>query len=99
MSSFGGIPFEMLHSRADYIISCANKCLEGVPGFAFVIARKDHLTQCRGRGLSLDLLTQWKTLESTGQFRFTPPVHAMAALTEALQQLHEEGGIIGRQER
>ena len=39
MSSFGGIPIHLAGSHADFLISSANKCIEGVPGFAFVLAR------------------------------------------------------------
>ena len=33
MSSFGGVPIDLSALQLDYLISSANKCLEGVPGF------------------------------------------------------------------
>jgi 2-aminoethylphosphonate-pyruvate transaminase len=86
---------------ADYVVSSANKCLEGVPGFAFVIARRAALEATAGcaRTLSLDLLAQWRALESNGQFRFTPPTHALLAFAEALRELRAEGGVAVRAER
>jgi 2-aminoethylphosphonate-pyruvate transaminase len=98
MSSFGAIPLSLADGRVDYLISSANKCLEGVPGFAFVLARREALlaTEGRARTLSLDLLAQWKGLEKDGQFRFTPPTHALLAFVQALKELAEEGGIAGR---
>ena len=33
MSSFGGIPMDMDRLGADFLISRANKCIQGVPGF------------------------------------------------------------------
>jgi 2-aminoethylphosphonate-pyruvate transaminase len=51
------------------------------------------------RTVSLDLLAQWQGLERNGQFRFTPPTHALLAFDQALQELHAEGGIPGRGER
>ena len=48
MSSFGAVPLDLKDANVDYIVSSANKCLEGVPGFAFVIARLDKLLKCKG---------------------------------------------------
>jgi 2-aminoethylphosphonate-pyruvate transaminase len=98
MSSFGAIPLDLEASGVDYLISSANKCLEGVPGFAFIIARREALTATEGlaRTLSLDLLDQWRGLEKTGQFRFTPPTHALLAFAQALKELQDEGGVAGR---
>ena len=51
------------------------------------------------RTLSLDLFDQWRALEETGQFRFTPPTHALLAFRQALDELAEEGGVAGRASR
>lgn len=101
MSSFGAIPLNLAAAGIDYLISSANKCIEGVPGFAFVLARREALLQIAGRArtLSLDLLAQWQGLEKDGQFRFTPPTHALLAFDQALQELEAEGGGAGRGRR
>jgi 2-aminoethylphosphonate-pyruvate transaminase len=101
MSAFGAVPFDFQGSSIDFLVSSANKCIEGVPGFSFVICRRDALleTEGRARTLSLDLLAQWKGLEKDGQFRFTPPTHAILAFERALEELDEEGGVVGRAER
>jgi 2-aminoethylphosphonate-pyruvate transaminase len=101
MSSFGGIPIDISRNNIDFLVSSANKCLQGVPGFAFVLARRDVMQATEGyaRSVSLDLLAQWKGLESDGQFRFTPPTHALLAFWQALQELEEEGGVAGRAAR
>jgi 2-aminoethylphosphonate-pyruvate transaminase len=98
MSSFGAISLNLAEDGIDYLISSANKCIEGVPGFAFVLARREALLASEGRArtLSLDLLAQWKGLEQDGQFRFTPPTHALLAFAQALQELAAEGGVAGR---
>jgi 2-aminoethylphosphonate-pyruvate transaminase len=98
MSSFGAVPIDFRKASIDYLISSANKCLEGVPGFSFVIARKSRLLEAEGRArsLSLDLFDQWKSFEKNGQFRFTPPTHALLAFSQALTEWEEEGGIAGR---
>ncbi len=101
MSSFGGMPMDVAESGIDYLAASANKCLEGVPGISFVIANRAKLLANRGtaRSVSLDLLAQWEGLENNGQFRFTPPTHVILALHQALIELEEEGGIVGRAKR
>lgn len=101
MSSFGAVPLDLESAHVDYLVSSANKCIEGVPGFGFTIARREALLETAGwaRSLSLDLLAQWKGLESNGQFRFTPPTHALLAFHQALEELVEEGGVAGRASR
>jgi 2-aminoethylphosphonate-pyruvate transaminase len=101
MSSFGAVPIDLDLTPIDYLISSANKCLESVPGCAFVIARRDALMVIAdyARSLSLDLIAQWRGLEETGQFRFTPPTHVLLALAQALDELDTEGGVAGRAAR
>lgn len=101
MSSFGAVPLNVVEHKITYLVSSANKCLEGVPGFAFVIADVAALTQTEGhaRTLSLDLYSQWQGLEQNGQFRFTPPVQSIMAFHQALVELNEEGGVMGRAKR
>ena len=101
MSSFGAVPIDFQAVGIDYLISSANKCLEGVPGFCFVICRRDALLACEGyaRSLSLDLLGQLKGFRANGQFRFTPPTHSLLAFNQALNELEAEGGVTARGER
>jgi 2-aminoethylphosphonate-pyruvate transaminase len=101
MSSFGAVPIHLADCGIDYLVSSANKCIEGVPGFGFVLARRSSLlaTESFARSLSLDLLAQWKGLEADGQFRFTPPTHALLAFYQALTELEMEGGVAGRAAR
>ncbi|MCF8258528.1 MAG: 2-aminoethylphosphonate--pyruvate transaminase [Flavobacteriales bacterium] len=101
MSSFGGIPIDMRACHIDFLVSSSNKCIEGVPGFSFILASKAALLECEGRArsLSLDLFAQWKGLENDGQFRFTPPTHALLAYHQAISELHDEGGVEGRAAR
>jgi 2-aminoethylphosphonate-pyruvate transaminase len=101
MSSFGGVPLDLSKLQIDYLISSPNKCLEGVPGFSFVLARRELLEASKGhaRSVSLDLFAQWEALERNGQFRFTPPTHALLAFARALEELREEGGVSARTAR
>lgn len=101
MSSFAGMPIDFAAAGIDFLVSSANKCVEGVPGFSFVFAKRALLLagEGRARSLSLDLLGQLKGFEKNGQFRYTPPTHAILAFDQALRELEAEGGIAGRSER
>jgi 2-aminoethylphosphonate-pyruvate transaminase len=99
MSSFGGIPIEMEKLGIGYLISSSNKCIQGVPGFGFVIARKSLIENCGGnaRSLSLDLFDQWQTMEKgNGKWRFTSPTHVVRAFSQALKELRDEGSTEAR---
>lgn len=98
MSAFGALPAEPASLRFDALVSSANKCIEGVPGFGFVLARQDVLDAARGNSpsLSLDVAAQRDYMNRTGQWRFTPPTHAVAAFLEALGLHEAEGGAPGR---
>lgn len=104
MSSFGAYHLDMKASNVHYAISSANKNLEGVPGFGFVLCNRERLRRegVHSRTVSLDLLDQWTSMEGHGefrfppQFRFTPPTHALLAFRQALREHAEEGGSPGR---
>lgn len=98
MSSFGAYPVDLKACGIDFLISSSNKNIEGVPGFSFVLARREALNTARGlaRTLSLDLFAQWEGLEGDGQFRFTPPTHSILAFHQALIELEQEGGVSAR---
>jgi 2-aminoethylphosphonate-pyruvate transaminase len=98
MSSFGAYPIDLKACEIDFLISSSNKNIEGVPGFSFVLARKESINLTKGvaRTLSLDLFAQWEGLESDGQFRFTPPIHSILAFRQALIEMEQEGGISAR---
>ncbi len=102
MSSFGGIPMSMESTGANYLISSANKCIQGVPGFGFVVADRATLGGTEGwaRSHSLDLLDQWREMEANGgKWRFTSPTHVVSAFSQALDELETEGGIDARHTR
>ena len=102
MSSFGGIPMSMELTGAHYLISSANKCVQGVPGFGFVVADRAMLEATEGwsRSHSLDLFDQWRVMETNGgKWRFTSPTHVVSAFARALDELKDEGGIEARHTR
>ncbi|MED4584444.1 2-aminoethylphosphonate--pyruvate transaminase [Brevibacillus choshinensis] len=102
MSSFGGIAIDVAGLGIDFLISSANKCIQGVPGFGFILAKTEELKKCKGqaRSLSLDLYDQWETMEKhNGKWRYTSPTHVVRAFYQALVELEEEGGVEKRQVR
>jgi 2-aminoethylphosphonate-pyruvate transaminase len=98
MSSYGAIPMDARTLRFDAMIAASGKCLEGVPGMGFVIARRTSLERSAGNSGSLvmDLLDQWQYMQKTGQWRFTPPTHVLAALRAAIDQYQMQGGLPAR---
>lgn len=101
MSAFGALPVDVDTIRYEAVVASSNKCIEGVPGFGFVIGRKSELELAKGRShsLSLDVHAQWANMNKTGQWRFTPPTHVVAAFMEALRLHKEEGGVAQRGRR
>lgn len=101
MSSFGGVDIPVADLGIDFIISSANKCIQGVPGFSFIICKKSELNKCEGQAvsLSLDLFDQWKGQEKDGKWRFTSPTHVVLAFSQAIKEMKAEGGIPARSKR
>jgi 2-aminoethylphosphonate-pyruvate transaminase len=101
MSSFGGIPFDAGEFGVDFLISSSNKCIQGAPGFAFIIAKRDEMVKCAGnaRSLCLDMYDQWREMDGTGKWRYTSPTHIVYAFLRALEELDEEGGPAARYAR
>ncbi|MBQ1274848.1 MAG: 2-aminoethylphosphonate--pyruvate transaminase [Cellulosilyticum sp.] len=101
MSSFGGIDIDVEGIGIDFIVSSANKCVQGVPGFSYIICKQLELIKCKGnsRSVSLDLYAQWETMDKDGKWRFTSPTHVVLAFAQALEELKAEGGIEAREKR
>ncbi|MCA9563735.1 MAG: 2-aminoethylphosphonate--pyruvate transaminase [Myxococcales bacterium] len=98
MSAFGAIELDSRKTPFAAVVASTNKCLEGVPGMGFAIVRKSDLSECQGNchSLALDLYEQWVYTDRTGQWRFTPPIHVIAAFQQALREHSTEGGVAGR---
>lgn len=98
MSSFGGTPINF--ENIDVLISSANKCIQGVPGFSFVIVKKELIENSKGNAttISLDLYEQYITMKN-GKWRYTSPTHVVLAFKKALEELRSEGGVQMRYQR
>ncbi|WP_322881334.1 2-aminoethylphosphonate--pyruvate transaminase [Pandoraea sputorum] len=94
MSSFGAVEIDVRSMPFDALIAASGKCLEGVPGMGFVIAKKTALEASGGNShsLAMDLHDQYTYMQKTTQWRFTPPTHVVAALRAAVDQFLAEGG-------
>lgn len=98
MASFGALPLDMENSGIDVVAASSHYCLEGVPGFSYVLAKRELLIDSQGKchSLVLDLHSQWKGLEAGSHFRFTPPIHALLAFHQALKEHERQGGVAAR---
>jgi 2-aminoethylphosphonate-pyruvate transaminase len=98
MSTFGALEIDARSTPFDGLIAASGKCLEGVPGMGFVLARRAVLEKCEGvsHSLAMDLHDQWVYMTRTTQWRYTPPTHVVAALDAALEQYFAEGGLAAR---
>lgn len=101
MSAFGAIPLDARKTPFDAVVASSNKCLEGVPGLGFCLARREALEHTQGNcgSLALDLYEQWANMQKTRQWRFTPPTHCILAFAQALAEFDDEGGVDGRGRR
>lgn len=98
MSAFGALEIDAGAVPYDALAASSNKCLEGVPGMGFVVCRLDALKAAKGNATTvvLDLHEQWQAFERTGQWRFTPPIHVIVSLHQAIEEHRAEGGVKGR---
>ena len=95
VSAFGALPIDLAQQpEIDAVVFTANKCLEGVPGAAFALARSDRLEAAAGQAgsWSFDLADVAARLKAGDGARFTPPAQVLNALSVALDRLEAEGG-------
>ena len=93
MSSLFGEPLDVTAGSMDFVTASANKCLQGIPGISFVLARRGALEALKGqapRSVYLDLYTHHATQEQDNT-PFTPAVQVLCAMEQALAELETEG--------
>jgi len=92
MSSLFGETLDVTQEPIDAVMASANKCLQGVPGIAFVLARRSALEALKGRpprSVYLDLYNHYATQEQDNT-PFTPAVQVLHAMEQALVELQAE---------
>lgn len=101
MSAFGALPLDAREIEFDAVVASSNKCLEGAPGLGFCIAKETAMVKTEGNSpsLTLDLYEQWRNMQKTKQWRFTPPTHVLLAFVQAIKEYEEEGSVAGRGNR
>jgi len=97
VSAFGALPLDLsAQPEIDCVGFTSNKCLEGVPGMAFAVARIDSVLACEGNAgsWSFDLQSIYAhgLRSGWGSFRFTPPAQVLNAFNVALDFFDAEGG-------
>jgi 2-aminoethylphosphonate-pyruvate transaminase len=93
MSSLFGEPLDVDADGVDFVMASANKCLQGVPGIAFVLGRRSALEALAAqpsRSVYLDLHGHYVTQERDNT-PFTPAVQVLHAMRQALVELEAEG--------
>lgn len=95
VSALGALPFDMAAlPMVDSVTTTSNKCIEGLPGASFTVARIDRLLAGRGQAgsWSFDLADLYEqSVRAPGSSRFTPAAGVLAAFDVALD-LHEAEG-------
>lgn len=102
MSSYAGVPCTMESLNADFLVSSSNKCIQGMAGLSFVIAKRGRVESMKaipGRSYYFQVGEQHRFFAKANQMRFTPPVQALYALDQAIRELDAEGGVEGRYKR
>lgn len=92
MSSFCGEELNVVEDNIDFMISSSNKCIQGLPGLSFVVARRDLLIELEerpARSVYLDLYNQWKQ-EEADNTPFTPAIQVFFHLKQAITELKQE---------
>lgn len=95
VSSFAGVPIDVKECKIDFMFSVSNKCIQGMPGIAFVICKKERLQAIKDyppRSFYLNLFQQHDYFTATNQMQFTPPVQVIYALRQAIREYFKEKG-------
>jgi 2-aminoethylphosphonate-pyruvate transaminase len=93
MSSLFGERLDVDAEGVDFVMASANKCLQAVPGIAFVLGRRSALDALAGhpvRSVYLDLHAHY-TAQERDNTPFTPAVQVLHAMRQALVELEAEG--------
>lgn len=98
VSSFGAERISGADWNLGALAATANKCLHGVPGLSFVLARQELWRDkpARAGSVYLDLRAYHAAQHGDGYSPFTMPVQVAFALRAALLEHEDEGGAAAR---
>lgn len=92
VSALAGEDLDLVRDAVDLCACTANKCVQGLPGVSFVLARNEAMVAMQEyppRSLYLSLPLHWEAQERRS-IPFTPSVQVWYALDAALDELLEE---------
>ena len=91
MSSFGGVDIPVSDWGIDFLVSSANKCIQGVPGFSFILCRRDKLLSSEGKARSLlrDKVTEEEIARIIERWTGIPVAKLMEGEREKLLHLED----------
>jgi 2-aminoethylphosphonate-pyruvate transaminase len=100
VSSFGAEHIAGREWNLAAVAATANKCLHGVPGLSFVLARRDlwEAGSAPASSVYLDIHAYHRAQSGEGFSPFTQAVQVAFALHEALAEHREEGGWLARRD-
>ncbi|MDE2333220.1 MAG: aminotransferase class V-fold PLP-dependent enzyme [Rhodospirillales bacterium] len=97
VSAFGALPLDLgAQPEIAAAVFTPNKCLEGMPGIAVALVRRDAMPAPGTAGswcFDLADVLEHSEKRGWGTFRFTPPVQTLNALAVALDRLDAEGRV------
>jgi 2-aminoethylphosphonate aminotransferase len=94
MSSFAGVPIDVRETKVEYLISSANKCIQGMAGLSFVLCDRTALFSTQNlpmRNFYFNLYRNYTFFKQQKQMQFTPPVQILYALRQAINEYFLEG--------
>jgi 2-aminoethylphosphonate-pyruvate transaminase len=89
MSSYAGIPIDVKKDKIHYLISSANKCIQGMAGISFVICNRESMNKTanyKRRNFYFNLFDNYTFFTKSRQMQFTPPVQILYALRQAINE-------------
>jgi len=89
MSSYAGIPIDVKKDNIHFLISSANKCIQGMAGLSFVICSRESLNKTanyKRRNFYFNLFDNYTFFTKSKQMQFTPPVQIFYALRQAINE-------------
>lgn len=92
-SSLFGEPLDIAQAGIDFVTANSTKCVQGMPGVGFVLARRRALEALQDqppRSVYLDLYAHY-TMQEQDNTPFTPAIQIFFALRQALEELEQEG--------
>lgn len=89
MSSYAGIPIDVKKDYIHFLVSSANKCIQGMAGLSFVICNRESLNKTvnyKRRNFYFNLFDNYTFFTKSKQMQFTPPVQIFYALRQAINE-------------